>query len=193
MTSRTSTTVLRITPSSSQLLAQAQHGHSRALERLILRYLPRLRRWARGRLPTWVRSAADTSDLLQEVVLHTLSRLDVFQPQGRQALARYLKAAVRNRIADEHRRASRWVTSATVDLLPSDGPTPLQCAISAETERRYRAALAELGRRDRELIVAHLELDYSHAQLGCMIGRSPNAARMALSRAIGRLAERMRA
>jgi RNA polymerase sigma factor (sigma-70 family) len=136
----------------------------------LLRYLPRLRRWARGRLPIWVRSATDTSDL-----------------------AKYLKTAVRNRIADEHRRALRWVTSSEVDTLGSDRPSPLQCAIDAETERRYRAALAELNRRDRELIVAHLELDYSHAQLGCMIGRSANAARMALCRAIGRLAERMRA
>jgi DNA-directed RNA polymerase specialized sigma24 family protein len=42
------------------------------------------------------------------------------------------------------------------------------------------------------LIVAHVELGYSHAQLGCMTGRSSNAARMALRRAIGRLAERMR-
>jgi DNA-directed RNA polymerase specialized sigma24 family protein len=37
-----------------------------------------------------------------------------------------------------------------------------------------------------------MELDYSHDQLGCMIGRSPNAARMALRRAVGRLAEQMR-
>jgi RNA polymerase sigma-70 factor, ECF subfamily len=190
---RTPATIPPATPTSWRLLAQARRGHSSALELLVLRYLPRLRRWARGRLPVWVRSAADTSDLLQDVILHTLSRLDVFQPQGRRALAVYLRAAVRNRIADEHRRASRWVMSETVETLASNGPSPLQRAIDAETEHQYRAALARLSRRDRELIVAHLELDYSHAQLGCMIGRSPNAARMALCRAISRLAERMRA
>jgi DNA-directed RNA polymerase specialized sigma24 family protein len=59
-------------------------------------------------------------------------------------------------------------------------------------ETRYRAALDRLGARDRELIVAHVELDYTHEQLGCMIGRSRNAARMALHRAIGRLARQMR-
>jgi RNA polymerase sigma factor (sigma-70 family) len=174
------------------LLARAQRGDANALERLVLRYLPRLRRWAR-RLPSWVRSATDTSDIVHDVILHTLSRVDVFQPQSRRALAGYLRAAVRNRIADEQRRALRWMTDPTVETLPSQAPTPLQLAIDAETERRYRAALNQLGRRDRDLIVAHLELDYTHAQLGCMIGRSPHAARMALSRAIGRLAERMRA
>jgi RNA polymerase sigma-70 factor, ECF subfamily len=181
-----------VTPTSWRLLARARRGDASALERLVLRYLPRLRRWARGRLPVGVRSAADTSDLLQDVILHTLARLDLFQPRGRRALAAYLRTAVRNRIADEQRHASRWVMSEAADTLRSDAATPLQRAIDAETERRYRAALAQLGTRDRELIVAHVELDYSHAQLGCMIGRSPNAARMALCRAIARLADRMR-
>ena len=70
--------------------------------------------------------------------------------------------------------------------------SPLQRAIGAENERRYRDALARLSSRDQQLIVAHFDLDYTHAQLGCMIGRSPHAARMALTRAIGRLAARMR-
>jgi RNA polymerase sigma-70 factor, ECF subfamily len=191
MTSRTPATASPPTSTSWQLLALAQRGDPGALERLVLRYLPRLRRWAR-RLPTWVRSAVDSSDVVHDVIVHTLSRLDVFQPRSRRALASYLRTAVRHRIADEHRRAARWRTELIVDALRSNTPTPLQSAIDAETERRYRAALADLSRRDRELIVAHLELDYSHAQLGCMIGRSPHAARMALCRAIGRLAERMR-
>lgn len=64
--------------------------------------------------------------------------------------------------------------------------------MAAELSARYCRALARLGVRDRELVVAHVELDYSHEQLGCMIGRSPNAARMALRRAVGRLADAMR-
>ena len=192
MPSRMPVAMPPVTPTSWRLLALARRGDSSALERLLLRYLPRLRRWARGRLPVWVRSAADTSDLLQDVMLRTLSRLDMFQPQGRRALAVYLRTAVRHRIADEHRRASRWIMTEASESLRCERPTPLQLALDAETESRYRVALRRLGTRDRELIVAHLELDYSHAQLGCMIGRSPNAARMALCRAIARLAGHMR-
>lgn len=192
MSLRSTTTLPPITPTSVRLLAQVRRGEPGALEQLLLRYLPRLRRWARGRLPARLRAGMDTSDVLHDVIVRTLSRLDVFQPQGRRALAGYLRTAVRNRIADEHRRASRWAISETVDSLTHDGASPLQRAIDAETEQRYRSALAHLSRRDRELVVAHLELDYSHAQLGCMIGRSPHAARMALCRAIGRLADRMR-
>lgn len=140
-----------------------------------------------------MRSAADTNDVVQDAVLGTLARLDAFQPQGRRALASYLRTAVRNRIADEHRRAARWIASAVpLDALPDEALSPLQRVIGAEAERRYRGALARLSSRDQQLIVAHFELDYSHAQLGCMIGRSPHAARMALTRAIARLAARMR-
>jgi len=191
--SRTPSAAHAHVPTSWRLLARARSGDASALAALMARYLPDLRRWAHGRLPQWVRSTADTSDLLQDAIVRTLARLDAFQPRGRRALATYLRAAVRNRIADEHRRAARWgVSGAVTDALASEDASPLRRAISDETEQRYRAALAELGDRDRELIVAHFELDYSHAQLGCMIGRSPNAARMALCRAIGRLAARMR-
>lgn len=181
------------TPTSQRLLARAGNGDASAMGQLIARCLPDLRRWAHRRLPRWVRSAADTNDVVQDAVLGTLARLDAFQPQGRRALAGYLRAAVRNRIADEHRRAARWLTTgAAVEALPSDTASPLQQAIDAETEQRYRGALARLSSRDQQLIVAHFELDYSHAQLGCMIGRSPHAARMALTRAIARLAAHMR-
>jgi len=180
-------------PTSRRLLARARRGDASAAALLVARCLPDLRRWAHRRLPRWVRSAADTNDLIQDAVLGTLARLDAFQPQGRRALASYLRTSVRHRIADEHRRAARWIRSAeAVDALPSDAPSPLQRAIGAETERRYRDALARLSSRDQQLIVAYFELDYSHAQLGCMIGRSPHAARMALTRAVGRLAARMR-
>ena len=182
------------TPTSQRLYARAQRGDASAMGLLIARWLPDLRRWAHRRLPRWVRSAADTNDVVQDAVLGTLARLDAFQPHGRRALAAYLRAAVRNRIADEHRRAARWLSStAPIEGLRSDAASPLEQAIDAETERRYRDALARLSTRDQQLIVAHFELDYSHAQLGCMIGRSPHAARMALTRAIARLAAYMRA
>jgi RNA polymerase sigma factor (sigma-70 family) len=178
---------------SERLLARAQAGDRSALGVLVARCLPDLRRWTHRRLPRWIRAAADTGDLVQDAVLATLSRLDAFQPQGRRALASYLRTAVRNRLIDEHRRAQRWTAAPPgFDHVPDGAASPLRAAIDAETRRRYREALARLSRRDRELLVAHFELDYSHAQLGCMTGLSPHAARMALTRAIGRLAARMR-
>ena len=153
---------------SPRLFARARDGDSSAAAQLIVRYLPELRRWAHGRLPA-------------------------FDVRGRRALAAYLREAVRNRIADEHRRiARRGVARPLFDTLASGEPSPCDRAVATEAESRYHAALARLSPPDRELIVAHVEMDYTHEQLGCMIGRSPNAARMALRRAVGRLADEMR-
>ena len=42
-----------------------------ALADLMQRFLPRLRRWASGRLPGPIRDMADTSDLVQDVLLQS--------------------------------------------------------------------------------------------------------------------------
>jgi len=180
-------------PSSWRLLDATRRGDHSAAEQLIQRCLSPLRAWAHGRLPRWARAAADTSDIVQDAWLRVLRRLDAFEPQGRHALAAYLRASVRNRISDEHRRFARsGPFSPPPETLADPSPSPLERTMAAQAEDRYRAALARLSRADREIIVAHIELNYTHEQLGCMTGRSPNAARMALRRAIGRLAESMR-
>jgi RNA polymerase sigma factor (sigma-70 family) len=176
-----------------RLLARAKRGDASAFARFVTRYLPELRRWTHGRLPRWARTIADTTDLVHDAVLRTLRRLDGIEPRGRRALGAYLRAAVRNRIRDEHRRiARRGMHDVRAEQLPDPAPSPLQAAMTSEMEARYRAALARLEPADRDLIVAHVELDYSHEQLGCMTGRSPNGARMALQRAVRRLAEQLR-
>ena len=49
-----------------ELVERAKGGDSEALERLLARAMPRLRRWATGRLPRWTRDLTDTDDLVQE-------------------------------------------------------------------------------------------------------------------------------
>src|SRR5688572_17977758 len=90
--------------SSQTLLARAQTGDRAALDSLIARYLPRLQRWATGRLPRWARDVADTQDLVQETLFHTFQRISAFEPRGEGALYAYLRQAVLNRIREELRR-----------------------------------------------------------------------------------------
>ncbi len=180
-----------------QLLSRYRRGDAHALTELVSRFLPRLHRWAHGRLPRWARTHADTPDLIHDVMLRTIGRLNqnkaAIDLHGRDALGAYFRAAVRNRIRDEHRRFARRGASQPLSAtIPDPAPSPLDRAIAIDHHARYRSALAGLDAADRELIVGHVELHYSHAQLGCMTGRTPNAARMALQRAIGRLIARMR-
>lgn len=92
--------------STGGLVATARRGDSFALNRLFGRYLPRLRRWASGRLPRWARDISDTADLVQDALLNTLRRFDRFEPRGRGTLEAYLRRAVINNVYLEHRRAA---------------------------------------------------------------------------------------
>jgi RNA polymerase sigma factor (sigma-70 family) len=176
-----------------RLLARFRAGESGALEQLLSRYLPRLHRWAHGRLPRWARTRGDTPDLVHDVMLRSLAHLDTVHVQERDALGAYFRAAVRNRIRDEHRRfARRGEHDPLDDQLVDESPSPFDRALLAERRARYLTALTRIDPADRDLIVGHVELGYTHAQLGCMSGRTPNAARMALQRAIARLAAQMR-
>ncbi len=178
---------------SRYLFARVRLGDASALNLLVSRYLPRLRRWAHGRLARWARSGIGTSDLLQDAVLRSLPKISTFDPRGERALGAFLEKVVQNRIRDEYRKVGRKpIPRGLSDTMIDPRPSPLDRVLSAEQEHRYRAALAVLSPGDRELIVAHLELDYTHEQLAIMTNRSTNAARMALQRATRRLVERMR-
>src|SRR4029078_9466316 len=93
--------------SSLTLLERARAGDRAALESLVARHLPRLQRWASGRLPRWARDMADTQDLVQETLFQTFKRIEAFEPRGEGALQAYLRQAVLNRIREELRRAKR--------------------------------------------------------------------------------------
>ena len=68
-----------------ELLRLAKAGDADALETLMARYLPRLVRWASGRLPPYARSLFDTSDLVQETMLQTLTGLEGIEVEARAA------------------------------------------------------------------------------------------------------------
>ena len=67
--------------SSIELVRRARTGDTAAENELCLRYLPRLQRWAHGRLPAWARGALDTHDLVQDTFIQVLKRLGDFEPR----------------------------------------------------------------------------------------------------------------
>ena len=131
-----------------ELVLKAREGNRHAVEALLERCLPRLRRWAHGKLPPAARGRLDTGDLVQETVLHVLQHLDRFVPRHVGAMQAYLRQAVINRICDEVRRVSRQ--GAPVELpedLASDWTSPLEAAIAAESVRTLSKRARETGRQ----------------------------------------------
>ena len=180
-------------PSSLTLLERARADDQAAVEALIARYLPRLQRWATGRLPRWARDTAETQDLVQETLFRTFKRIEKFEPRGEGALQAYLRQAILNRIREELRRAKRQPARTELDpQAPVDARSPLEEAIGQEALDRYERALARLRPEDRELVVARIELGYTNQEIAELLNKpTANAARMATERAIVRLAREM--
>lgn len=103
-----------------------------------------------------------------------LRRLNAVEVRGRDSLGEFLRHAVADQLHDEHR------------TLPKRDDT-----ITADASRRYRAALGALTAADQQLIVAYVELGFTNEQIGCMLDKSPAAARAAVLRAMDRLATAM--
>ena len=177
-----------------QLLERARSGDREALEVLFARHIPTLRRWASGRLPRWARDVADTQDLVQDTVLQVFKRVEAFEPRGDGALQAYLRQAVINRIRNEFRSKSRRPPFESLDArAPADDTSPLEAAIRQEQLDRYDAALSRLSERERDLIVARVEVGLTYEEIAEELGKpSWNAARMATARALLRLAEELR-
>ena len=176
-----------------ELLIRARTGDRTALEALLQRCVPALKRWAHGRLPPAARGSLDTGDLVQEAVLNALRRLDTFEPRHVGAMQAYLRQSVINRIRDEVRRVVRRPTAVALpEDHPADDTSPLESAIQGESYERYRAALGRLKPRDREVIVARVEAQWTVAEIAQRLGmRTADAARMAVTRALKRLSEHM--
>lgn len=181
-----------LTDTMFDLVERAQGGDRAALDELLVRCLPSLRRWAHGRLPSAARGALDTEDLVQQVAFQTLRRLHLFQPRHVYALQAYLREAVVNRIRDTVRRSVR---TGVPEELPEDKqdeqtPSPFEEAVRHETVKRYREGLRKLRPSERRAAVLRLELELSYEELAQQLGKpTAGAACVATRRAIGKLAK----
>lgn len=175
--------------SSCSLILRAREGDEAARNELCARYLPRLRRWAHGRLPPSARDHLDTEDIVQDTLMQSVRRLAEFTPQHEHAFSAYVCQALRNRLRDAVRRAA--VRPAGQPLSPdaaATDPTPLERAVGGQALRRYEAALQTLRDSDRELVVARVELGLDYAEIAALTGKASLAAtRVAVSRALLRL------
>jgi RNA polymerase sigma-70 factor (ECF subfamily) len=180
--------------SSVELALRARRGDVDAMERLYRQQQPRLSRWAHGRLPRWARDVVDTDDLVQETLLQTLRRMDTFEPRHGGALQAYLRRALDNRIRDEIRKVRRRPRGSSLEHEEHRDPaaSPLEEAIGEQALHRYEAALSRLSEDEQALVLARIELGLGYQEIARETNRpSPDAARMAVRRALVRLASEM--
>jgi RNA polymerase sigma-70 factor (ECF subfamily) len=179
--------------STFELIERVKGGDAEALDRIFERYLPALRRWASGRLPRWTRDIMSTDDLVQETFIRAMKGINRFEMRHEGALHGYLRQAIVNRVRDEVRRGKRQPGLTELNDQHADrDATPLELAIGQEALQRYEAALGRLREEEREAIVARVEMGLGYQEIAEALGKpTAEAARMAVSRALMRLAREM--
>lgn len=181
------------TLSTLELLHRVQAGDRAALDPLYRRYLPRLRSWARGRLPAHARGHLDTEDLVQDVLLRTLRHVETMDASARGCFQAYTRQAVLNAIRN---RVARWreqvPPTGFLERQADPAPSPLEETVGRDAMDRFETALARLSPDDREMVVARVEFRCSFQEIADEYGKaSADAARMAVKRAVVKLATEM--
>ena len=177
---------------SVELLARARGGDDLALNDLCARYLPRLQKWAHGRLPAWARGAVDTQDFVSDTLLQAVQRIGTFEPRHDGAFPAFLRTVLLNRLRDHLRYIQRRPTGTLKSDWEADDPSPFELAVGRETAERYDAALESLKESDREAIIARIELGLPYEEVARALGKpSIAAAHVAVSRALVKLAREM--
>jgi RNA polymerase sigma-70 factor, ECF subfamily len=179
---------------SAQLLERAKAGDRAALDALIRLYLPRLRRWARGRLPTGARGVLETDDIVQETAMKAVQQIDRLDLRAEGALQAYLRQALKNRFIDLYRGEERHpVQESLPGDMPASAPSPLEAAIGAAALERYEEALATLSEDDQQAIVLRVEMCWGYDEIATALHKGgASQARVMVSRALDRLARKMR-
>ena len=137
----------------------------------------------------------ETGDLVQTTVMRAMESLDRFEPRREGAFLAYLRRILINEVRDEIRRAVRAPEHEQVsESLNDRRPSPLEEMIGRESLDRFEAALGELREKEREAIILRVELGFGHQEIADALGiPTATAARMYVTRAIAKLAERIRA
>jgi RNA polymerase sigma-70 factor (ECF subfamily) len=180
-------------PSTVDLLERARQGDPCATDALFQRIVPALRRWARGRLPANARELCDTEDLVQDTLAGVLRHLTEFEVRHQGSLLAYLRLALLNRVRDEVRRTRRRAPAVELPAEWPDGSaSPLEQVLGRAEVMRYERALQRLRAEHREAILWRIECGCGYEELANALGKpSANAARVAVRRALMRLAKEM--
>ena len=183
------------------LLARARDGSREALNELYARYGRRLLGLIRLRMGRGLRNRLDSADILQATLLRSFERIGQFEGEAGGSFMAWLGRIAENEIrdrADYHGRQRRDAArAAPLDAAAQAVTSHLRAAVSqliADEERaRLERAIEALEEDHREVILLRKFEELGWAEVAARMGRSEDACRMLLSRAMVALTLKMRA
>lgn len=167
-------------------LIHAAQRHLAAFGPLYDRYVNRIYAylWAR------TSNAEDAADLTQQVFVQALNALPRYRA-GRVPVAAWLFRIARNAATDWHRRRRSTVAWDLVPeaLHPATADDPEGGVLRRESLIHLRALLAALDADTREALVLRFAAGLTLAEVGAVIGKSEEATRKKIARALHALKE----
>lgn len=186
---------------SIELVRRSQDGDELAREALVARYYARVHAMVRKRMGRDLRSAMESGDLVQEVMLNAARAIDGFEVRSHEELVAWFARVVENQVHSARRRQGaqkrdrkREVSLQDLAGRPDDSQAEFQPADEAgppaelaelhEEDARVREAIAELEEPQRRVVELRARDGLSWAEIAERVGLpSPDAARMLYVRA----------
>jgi RNA polymerase sigma-70 factor (ECF subfamily) len=174
-----------------ELLNQARAGSPDALNRLYERCAGRLLAFIRLRLGHDLRSRLESRDILQATLLKSFERIHELKADETRSLMAWLARIAEHEIhdcADFHHRQRR--DRARETAIDDDAPLPaltrsaLSRVILDEQATRLEEAIESLSPVHRDVILLRKFEELSFAEIGARLGKSEDACRMLLARAM---------
>jgi RNA polymerase sigma-70 factor (ECF subfamily) len=183
---------------SGNLLRQAKSGSPEALNRLYERCAGRLLAFIRLRLGKDLRARLESRDILQSTLLKSFEHLDDLKAEETRSVMAWLARIAEHEIrdcADFHQRQRR--DAARDVAIDDDAPlraltrSALSKVILDEQAQRLEDALDSLPPAHRDVILLRKFEELSFADIGRRMGKSEDACRMLLARAMTALTLKM--
>jgi len=133
-------------------------------------------------------TAADESDLIQDVLMNATSAVATFQGNSVGELVRWMRTiAVRTTRRGLSRAGERAVVPGRDQHVADGNCGPAENAIQHEQAAQMAAAVSRLPEDMRQVLLLRLMDDLDHAEIAGRMNRSPAAVRMLFLRSLERL------
>jgi len=187
-----------------ELVTLAKQGDKSALNQLYRAYVERVRWMVRFNMSKELRAKLESMDLVQDALIHALQGLEDFTYKNEGDFVRWLSKIAQNALRDnlDRLRADKRDIRKEVALggygpttcgrrlgapVPVDHTTPSVIMSKREDLAKLENALDMLKPEYREVIVLTKIEGLSYGEIGDRLGKSADAVRMLVSRAMAAL------
>jgi RNA polymerase sigma-70 factor (ECF subfamily) len=173
----------------AELFTRAQRGSVDAYEEIVQRYQQLAFRTAF----VITRSAAEAEEAAQDAFVKAYRALGSFHTgaEPRPWLLRIVANEARNRVRSAGRRQRLELRLAEGFRQGDAAPSPEAAAVDADERRRLIGLVNELEENDRQVIASRYFLELNSEETAAALGIPEGTVKSRLSRALGRLRERV--